>query len=198
MENQEEEFSPEQSLKLISSMIENTKNSINDYSPTFLLWGWSIFITFLAQYMLKVYFHYPRHYEVWWIIPFVLVIHFILLFRLRKKQRVKTFIDQASNYLWISIGLSYFALGFINTNVGWNHSYNFYILLYGIGTFVTGGLIKFRPLILGGLSCFLIAIISTFLNSDQQILMAALSIFTSYLIPGHLLRAKHKQDQVHV
>jgi len=196
MENKEPEFSPEQSLKLISSMIETTKNSLNDSSPYFLLWGWSAFLACLGQYALKVWFHYPRHYDVWLIVPVVLVIHIIFVVRDSKRKRVKTFIDQAGSYLWIAIGLSFFAEAFVNSNIGWDHSYFSYSILYGIGTFVSGGLIKFRPLILGGLSCFLITIISTFLMPDYQILMLALALLTSYLIPGYLLRAKfRKQSQ---
>lgn len=190
----EPEFSPEQSLKLISSMIETTKNSLNDSSPYFLLWGWSATLACIGQYVLKVWFHYARHYDVWFIVPLVLVLHFILVIRDRRKKRVKTFIDQAGSYLWIAIGLSFFSLAFVNTNLGWEHSYFFYSILYGIGTFVSGGLIKFKPLIWGGVSCFLITIISTFLQPDLQILMLALALFTSYLIPGYLLRYKFRKQ----
>jgi peptidoglycan biosynthesis protein MviN/MurJ (putative lipid II flippase) len=55
-------------------------------------------------------------------------------------------------------------------------------------------LIKFKPLIIGGISCFVITIISTFLEPDYQILMLALALATSYLIPGYLLRYKFKKQ----
>ena len=54
MENDTESFSPEQSLRVIQSMIDKTKNSISDKSFYFLLWGWLVFIGALLQFTLKV------------------------------------------------------------------------------------------------------------------------------------------------
>jgi hypothetical protein len=175
-------------------MIETTKNSLRDSSHYFLLWGWSAFLACITQYILKVWVHYPQYYNVWLIIPLILGIHIFWVIRDRKRDKVRTFIDQAGTYLWTSIGLSYFALAFVNSQIGWNHSYFFYSILYGIGTYVSGSLIKFKPLIIGGISCFVITIISTFLEPDYQILMLALALATSYLIPGYLLRYKFKKQ----
>lgn len=195
MKNNENDFSPEESLQLIRSMIEKTKHSISDKSHYFLLWGWAVFIGSLLQYYLKVIIYYPQHYYAWYITPVALIIFIVFLVRDSKKEKVKTFIDEASRYLWTGIGFSFMALGFIFSKMGWQYCYPIYILLYGIGTYVSGALIKFRPLIIGGIFCFPLAVIATYVEYDTQIITLAFAVLVSYIIPGYLLRMRYKKQQ---
>jgi hypothetical protein len=59
-----------------------------------------------------------------------------------------------------------------------------------LGTFVSGSVLKFKPLIVGGIISWILAVIAVYLSYDFQILMGGLAIFFSYIIPGHLLRKK--------
>jgi len=189
------EFSPEESLRLISSMIESTKNSWKDSSHYYLLWGWAIMIACLGQYFLKTLFHYRQPYLVWLIIPVVLFVHVFFIVRDRRNERVNTFINEAGGFLWTALGFAFFSTAFLFTKIGSENCYPFYIVLYGIGTYVFGRLIKFKPLFIGGITCFLLAIICAYLDLDSQVFMLALAILVSYLIPGYLLRAKLKKQK---
>ena len=194
MKNNENDFSPQESLVLIRSMIETTKNSISDKSHYFLLWGWAVFIGCVLQYYLKVIINYPQHYYAWYITPVALIIFIIFLIRDRKKEQVTTFIDEASKYLWTALGFSFFALGFIFSRMGWQYCYPIYILLYGVGTYVSGSLIKFRPLIIGSIICFPLAVVTAYVDFDSQIIMLAIAVLVSYIIPGHLLRMQYRKQ----
>jgi hypothetical protein len=189
----EPEFSPQQSLQIIRSMIETTKNTISNQSHYFLLWGWAVMIGCLLQYYLKVIAGYPQYYLAWFITPVVLVIHFVFVYRDAKQMRVKTFIDEANAYLWTAIGLGYFALVFVFIRIGWQYCFPFYIAFYGMGTYVSGSLIRFKPLIIGGSLCFPLVIIAAYANYDTQTLLAALAVFISYIIPGHILRYRYQK-----
>jgi hypothetical protein len=68
------------------------------------------------------------------------------------------------------------------------------MILYGMATFISGGLLNFRPLILGSLFSFLAAIVSVFLQNEEQFICLAFSVLCSYIIPGHLLRAKFRSE----
>ena len=57
-----QEFSHHESLRIIHTMIEKTKQNIFHQSHYFLFWGWGAFIGFTVQYILKVFFHYLKHY----------------------------------------------------------------------------------------------------------------------------------------
>jgi len=91
-------------------------------------------------------------------------------------------------YLWIAIGVSFFISIFaINAYQAFSLIAPIVMMLYGTGTFVTGGLLKFKPLVYGGICCWVLAIASTFFGMNIQFLFTSLSIVISYIIPGHLL-----------
>jgi hypothetical protein len=196
MEKSEKEFSPQESLRLIQSMIETTKSSISDSSHYFLLWGWAVFMGCVLQYILLAVVNYPHHYYAWFITPLALILHSFFIVRDRKRERVKTFINDANNYLWTAIGLSFFVMSFIFSKIGWQYCFPFYILIYGIGTFVSGNLIRFKPLVIGGIVNLVLAIIAAYLPYNAQILMTAFAILVSYIIPGHMLRIYYRKTNL--
>jgi hypothetical protein len=102
---------------------------------------------------------------------------------------VKTYVGESMSYVWTGIGISFFVLSFIITNTkgGWINAWPFFILFYGLGTFVSGKILKFAPLVIGGVFNWLLAIASIYVDFDYQLLIAAAAILTSYIIPGHLL-----------
>jgi hypothetical protein len=188
----EENFSPQDSLLLIQSMIEKTKNNIGRNRFYFLLWGWYTFLAIIAQFILKVVFHYERHYLVWWgVIPAVIVT-IIYTAKQNKQSGVRTYIGESMSSLWTGVGISFFVLSVIiaSSREGWMFSYPFFILLYGLGTFISGRILKFTPLVVGGIINWILACIAGFVHYDYQMLLAATAILTSYIIPGHLLATK--------
>jgi hypothetical protein len=189
MNTTEKDFSPMESLYIIRSMIETTRFSLKDSSHYYLMWGYTVVIGCILQYVLKVVYEYPRHYQAWYITIGALVVHFIFVYHDRKKQTVETFISNAYGKLWMAIGLSFFVMCIIFSKIGFQYSYPFFIMMYGIGTFVSGSLIRFKWLQFGGAACGILAIVCVFLPYDQQILLTAAALIISYIIPGHLLRS---------
>jgi hypothetical protein len=74
----------------------------------------------------------------------------------------------------------------------WSASYLLIIALYGMGTSVSGGILSFKPLVVGGMFSFALAVIimitGWYSDFSTMLLCLALSILGSYLIPGYLLR----------
>jgi hypothetical protein len=196
MEN-EKEFSPQESLALITNMIGKTRNSFADNSFYFLFWGWLVFSCCIIQYILKVWVGVPWHYYVWMLTIAGGIVSGFYSSHQSKREKVKTFVDEAVDYLWIALGLTFMVLIIVNiVKAGaWASAFTYYILLYAIGTYVTGSLIRFRPLIWGGLFNFLLAIATIFAGYDSQLLLGALALLTSYIIPGHLLRTHHQKNK---
>jgi hypothetical protein len=198
---EDKDFSPQESLALIQTMISKTKDSFADNTFYFLFWGWLVFGCCVVSYSLKVFLHYPNHFYIWWLMPVGGVITWIYGARQAKKERVKSFVDEALDYVWMAVGLAFFVLVLVNVIGGqtWQTAFTYYILLYAIGTFVTGNLIRFKPLIIGGLINFVLAVVSIRFGYDNQLLVGALAILISYIIPGHLLRARlQKNTSQHV
>ncbi len=187
----EEKFSPEQSLQLIQLMITRTKEDISGNSIYFLVWGWITFIACAGQFILKHIYHYEKHYQVWWLILIGVVFSFYYGVKEASSRKVKTYIGESIKYLWLGMGISYFVLSMILSKIGWGTVvFPFFIMLYGLGTFISGNIIQFRPLVVGGIIAWVLAIVSAYVEYDYQILFGAAAILSSYIIPAYMLRFK--------
>lgn len=189
----EEKFSPEQSLQLIQSMISKTKQNMSDNSIYFLVWGWLTFIAFIGQFILKHILEYEKHYMVWLVVIIGILFSIYQGKKDEKKVRAKTWVGENMSHLWAGMAISFFVLSMIITRMGWEtEMYPFFIMMYGLGTFVSGNFLQFRPLIIGGIIAWVLAIGSTWVSYDYQMLFAAAAILFSYIIPAYMLRRKNK------
>ena len=191
----EKDFSPQESLLLIQSMINKAKGDIGKNRFYFLLWGWFVFLAIFTQFILKEVLHYDHHYLVWWRVIPATIITIIYTSKQNKRRGVRTYIGESMASLWTGVGISFFVLSMIisSTKEGWMFSYPFFILLYGLGTFISGRILKFTPLVVGGIINWVLACIAGYVPYDYQMLLAALAILTSYIIPGHLLGNKKNE-----
>ena len=166
---------------------------MSDNSIYFLVWGWLTFFACTGQFILKNIIHYEKHYLVWMVV-FIGIFFSIIQGRKEEKiSRVKTYIDDSIKQLWTGMAASFFVLGMILTKLGWGTAiFPFFIMMYGLGTFVSGSIIRFRPLIIGGILAWALAISSTFASYDYQMLFGAAAILVSYIIPAYMLRFKNK------
>ncbi len=193
MEN--ENFSPQQSIELIRSMISKTREDISEDSNHFLLWGWITFIACTGQFILKHVFQYEKHYLVWLLIIPGIILAFWIGSREKKKQKVTTYISESMKFLWMGMGISFFVLSAIFGKMGWdNNIFPFFMLLYGLGTFVSGKFLQFPPMVYGAVMAWVLAVVSTYFDYDYQMLFGAAAIFFSYIIPAYMLRRKSKSS----
>ncbi len=185
----EDNFSPQDSLKLIHSMINNAKANLRSNRIYFLLWGWVSFIAIISQFILKVALRYERHYLVWLVTIPAVIITIVYSMRTQKSHAVKTYVGESMSNLWTGIGISFFILSLIisSSKGGWNNAWPFFILFYGLGTFISGRILQFYPLVVGGIFNWALGIASIYVDFDYQLLLAAAAILTSYIIPGFLL-----------
>jgi hypothetical protein len=190
---QQENFSPEQSLQLIRNMINKTRQEMSDNSIYFLVWGWITFIACTGQFILKHVVKYEGHYHVWWLIIIGIVFSIWYGSKEGKSAKVKTYISDSMKYLWTGMGISFFVLSMILTKIGWGSSvFPFFIMMYGLGTFVSGNILQFRPLIIGGIIAWILAIAAVYVEYDYQMLFGAAAILFSYIAPAYLLRSRNK------
>jgi hypothetical protein len=194
MDNQPETLTPEESLQVIRSMIENAKTTVADNSFYFLLWGWLVFIGAVGQYTLKVFVRTDRNPEVWWIMA-IGVIASAIYGRRGRRRPVTTYVDEGLWNIWSAIGIVQVLVVFIFFRRNdWEHCYTIFILTYSIGCYLTGRLLRFRPLVWGGVFCWALAIFTTFVDAETNILLLAAAILGSYIIPGYLLRSNYKHQ----
>ncbi len=189
----QENFSPQDSLKLIQTMIAKTRQDMSNDSIFFLLWGWITFVACIGQFVLLKWVHYEKHYLVWLLIIPGIIVSAYLGAKEQRKQRANTYIGDSMKYLWMGMGISFFVLSMVLSRMGWHTSvFPFFMLLYGLGTFVSGKFLQFSPLVYGGVAAWVLAIVSSYFNYGYQTLFAAAAILVSYIIPAYMLQHKNK------
>lgn len=193
----EEKFSPEQSLQLIRSMIGKARQDLSDDSIYFLVWGWITFIACTGQFVLKHIIGWDKHYLVWLLIIPGILFSIYQGRRDHHHKKARTYIGDSMKWLWTGMGISYFVLSMILSKLGWGTViFPFFILLYGLGTFVSGQLLQFRPLVIGGMIAWALAVGAVYADYDYQMLFGAAAILSSYIIPAYLLRQRDKQSSI--
>jgi hypothetical protein len=192
MENNQK-FSAEQSLHLIQSMIEKAKQDVANNSFYLLLWGWLIFIAALLNFGLMKFTHFEQPYLAWNLVWIGAIASIIKGVKDSRKIAVKTFVGETMKVFGISQGILYTGLAFFFGKYDlWAISFPLYILVYAVTCFFMGALMQFPLLKWTGLLCLPIMVIGVYVSFDWQLLLMALAILISYIIPGHVLSAKEK------
>ena len=180
-------------------VIARTRGKVDmDNAPTgeniFLLWGLLTSVFFLLQFVLWKWLHQPWCMWVWLIAVLIGWPWMIILIRRdydrthRHTHKSKIILD-----LWIFIGASCavggLALGF--ANLFESLAMPLIGLLIGIGAFVSGLVIRFRPKTIGGIIGATIGLLSFTLQGDLwtwQMLTLSLASVAALVIPGFLYK----------
>lgn len=188
-----QDFSAEQSLQVIQSMIQKAKQEVANNSFYFLLWGWLIFITAILNFVLMKFTNISQPYMVWNLMWIGVIASIVKGIRMGRSEKVKTYLGETMKYFGISMAIIYCSLAFIFGEYDlWHYSFPVYILIYAAACFFMGSMMQFPVLKWAGLLCLPIMIISVYMKYEWQLLMLALAILISYIIPGHILSAKEK------
>jgi hypothetical protein len=195
MENEEKLMTGEESLRIISEMINKTKVNIQQGSFHLLFWGWFIIVCSLSEYILMNFAGYSHHYYVWFLaIPggLISIIYGIVNGR---KETVRTYAGRLYMWVWFGFLFSFFVLFIIHSkSLGTVSPY--IMMLVGFAAFISGFIIKFRPLIIGAVIFWIIAVIVSFAPPSIAPLGMPLAMITGYLIPGYMLKYKSSHDNV--
>lgn len=188
METTENKLTEKESLHLIMSMIQTAKADISDDSFYYLLWGWLVLIASLTHYTL-LQFQVDMAPMVWMLMPLGGIITVVYGHKQNKKENRKTFVDEFMKYVLISFLVSLVTVLFFQSKLGLN-TYPIILVIYGILLFISGGALKFRPLMIGGVINWTMAIAAFFATFDMQLLCIAAAVLMGYIIPGYLLKRK--------
>jgi len=195
METMEKEMTGEESLSIITEMINKTKVNISQGSFHLLLWGWLIFLCSLSDYILMRFTGFAHPYYVWFLVIPGVFVSVIYGFIMGRKAKVHTYAEMIYMWTWMGFLAAFVALFIIQSNrldiVG-----QYILLLAGFATFVSGFIIKFRPLIFGGVCFWIIAVAVSFAGPSIAPLGMPLAVITGYLIPGYMLKNKFEHDKV--
>ncbi|MDR3119564.1 MAG: hypothetical protein LBU44_09180 [Mediterranea sp.] len=200
---EERKFTEKESLELISQMIRNTQTRMEENSGTmFLIWGYlSAFTSLLVWGLLMVSFNHQWKW-FWFLLPVAGSILTLLHFKKEKrKPHANTYIDRIIGYIWAVLGIAGFMLSMISIFFYVKFPILFIIaLIMGIGTALTGMVIRFKPLIYSGIAGMILSVVFLFVAWKIQLLVFAALFLFMMVIPGHILNhaARKRNKESHV
>ena len=195
METNEKMMTGEESIRIITDMINKTKVNIRQGSFHLLFWGWLILACSLSEYLLYKFTDYASPWYVWlFVVPGVFV-SIIYGYVKGRKSRIYTYGDKLYVWTWMAFLFASVVL-FVIASDDMGSVGPFIITMAGIPTFISGVIIKFKPLIIGAITFWMLAIIAHFAGQEVAPLVVPVAMLTGYLIPGYLLKMKNGHDKV--
>jgi len=192
---EEKELSPKESLDLINSMIGKARERYTDNSFHFLLWGWLVILASVLHYWFAVEAIIEEPQMAWIIMPIGAIISTVYGIRQDKRARVTHYTDKLYGWLWMSIGVSMVII-IVNGQYLNFQIIPLILMVAGIGTFVSGSMMKVKILQLGAI-CLWVGSIAAFQFEElYQLPINALSIAIGYLLPGYIMKSKAKKHGI--
>jgi uncharacterized protein with PQ loop repeat len=213
MEQPEKKLSEKESLDLITSMINKAKDSYHDTGIGPIMWGSVVIICSLITYA-EIVFKFELPFDIWLLTLAAIIPQIIISYRENKSKKVRNYNEIAMDYVWITFGVSIFLL--IHTNAGIyrglekgfgdavkTSSFQFYdyttplfLIIYGFPTFVTGGIMKFKPMLFGGIFCWVCSVLAVYTPPLTDLLLMAASAFFAWLLPGILINRNCRKKRM--
>lgn len=225
MANEKQQLSEQESLRLITEMIQKAKKSYHDTGISALLWGSAVFIASFVTYLQQE-FKYKLPFDIWLLVLFAIIPQIVISIRQSKFRKYKSHDDIAIDAIWIVYAATLFGLMIYENTVpdatiklihaeGWQmvkHSVNnsrsdeplrpfapsmtsIYILIYAFPTLATGVIKKFTPMIIGAVITYGLFIVSCFTENKFDMLLSAITALVCWFIPGIILRKRYLKQK---
>lgn len=186
----ERKLTEEESLELITGMINKVKSDYKETGIGALMWGTIVTCCSLVTFA-NYYLHWQWANYVWFLTVFAVIPQIIISIRQSKKKKYKSYNEDAMSGIWISFGVSVFLFSYYANTQHVPHANTIFLVAYGCPTFATGYTRKFTPMIIGGIACWIFAIAANYINFPYDMLLSAAAALIAWFIPGLILRRRY-------
>jgi hypothetical protein len=190
---QTENFSEQDSLKLINEMIGKAKKSHIEKGIASMLWGTIIIICSLITWA-GAHYNYQTG-DIWLLTIVALIVQVVFGIIESKKKNYISYEEVSMKYVWTAFGISIFiASNYAGKFPSGGETTSIFMMLYAIPTFITGGVTKFKPMIYGGIFCWVASFMSIHTPFEIDNLLMAACGLVAWLIPGIILWNRYKKN----
>jgi len=188
-----DKITPEQSMLLITKMISTARGNVRHGSFHILFWGWLVLLISISHFLLMKYTSISHPDYLWGLIFPGILVSFFYGMHHGRKERHQSYIDRVFMWIWVTLCITVIIICIMMFESG-PIIVPFVLMISGYAMFLSGKVLRFSPMIFGGVSFWVWAIAGYFLNNEYSLIVTALSIITGYLIPGYLLKKKEIED----
>lgn len=213
---QEQQMTEQESLQLIGQMLNKARNSFFDTGIGPILWGSVIAFCSLVTYG-KIAFNWTLPFDVWLLTLVAIIPQVFIVIKESRIRKARNHDGATINYVWLCFGMAIFLFTHINIvfvnkleevykqyyfakGVWPAFSLNSYtssimLLLYGFPTIITGAIMKFKPMLWGGILGWVCCVISVYTSGKVDMLLTAFAASAMWLVPGIILWRSYQKKK---
>ncbi len=195
MENDEKMMTGEESLRIITEMLNRTRVNFCLGSFHLLFWGWLILFCSLSDYLMVRFTSVTHHYYVWFLVIPGVFVSMIYGYVSGRKMKVHTYADSVWMWTWMAYILTMIVLFIIHSR-SMETVAQYILMLTGFPTFVSGIILRFKPLIVGGIIFWIMTLVVSYGGPAIGPLGVPAAMIFGYLVPGYMLKNKVDNDTI--
>jgi hypothetical protein len=218
--SEEKQLSGQESLQIITEMIQKAKGSFHESGASAILWGAVVAFCGFMSFAQKQW-GFSIGFDIWLLILVAILPQLYIVFQEKKRKQVKTYQQSATDNVWLVYAISITAvvlyqnivpgvsdklmvqdgIQLLQKNIANGEIKNFdffipgassvYLIIYAFPTIATGLINKFKPMIYGALLCYAFFVISLYTPFKYDMLLMGLAGVFNWLIPGIILRQRY-------
>lgn len=196
--NISESFDENQSLQVIREMIQVSQKKMKSDGILFIIWGWIYFVNyFFLNYLPGIIvtthqiMQFVRFFRI--VLP-VIGLAYTLYYIFKQGLKVTTYFGLTLRYVWVSLFLSLVLVNLVQFNVLhkiiFELQHPIFMVFIAFAIVVTGGILRFKLIIAGGIVFGLLAYVCSYFPLQEQLLVEAIAWIIAFIIPGHVLYSK--------
>lgn len=213
-------FNEQESLALITEMIQKAKSNFHESGTSAILWGVLIGICGLVSYA-QLEWDFSIGFNIWYLAMVAVLPQVWISVRESRRKVVRSHRAFATDMVWIVYAVSIVSLILYNNVVPsvsekmfaddnlqllsrntltgeiseWHiilpSLTSVYLIIYAFPTLATGLICDIRPMVWGAMACYAFFLVSLFTPYKYDMLLSGLAAIGNWLIPGLILRKSY-------
>ena len=179
--------SKEEQIEVISKVINSTKENLKPLSVNFIFWGSLIVVMSLIHYSIPRFIQYTEYSSLlfWTILP-MLGMLFTIVYNIKNRKVLgyETYLNRVIKIIWGIFNLSWLVMVVTSLLNGINNPVPEILFLLSTTLLTTGIIIKFKPIVIGGLLLMLFTIYINFNPNINFLIVNIIGVSLGMLLPG--------------
>jgi len=179
--------SKEEQIEIISKVINSTKENLKPLSVNFIFWGSLIVVMSLIHYSIPRFIQYTEYSSLlfWTILPMLGMLFTIVYnIKIRKVLGYETYLNRVIKIIWGIFNLSWLVMVVTSLVNGINNPVPEILFLLSTTLITTGIIIKFKPILIGGILLMLFTIYINFNPNINFLIVNIIGVSLGMLLPG--------------
>ena len=179
--------SKEEQIEVISKVINSTKENLKPLSVNFIFWGSLIVVMSLIHYSIPRFIQYTEYSSLlfWTILPMLGMLFTIVYnIKIRKVLGYETYLNRVIKIIWGIFNLSWLVMVVTSLLNGINNPVPEILFLLSTTLITTGIIIKFKPIVIGGILLMLFTVYINFNPNINFLIVNIIGVSLGMLVPG--------------